>query len=281
MLWDTSAISDLSAAPPVVPVLPVCHAGCQGCPISLSFDMGWEWQAGERGRPQAGRGALSTAAESCQDLASSSPKWRSSIVVLLRGWRLFQIHYVLFQTPWTEVAVCRDENHGRDFPFCAFSIQRHLSPTHPHIPWHCSKPPLCVHLHHVTRVCFSVVYFGHLLCSGKLPQCYKTATLFLFSPISPDLPKLPFLKVQFEVSYNIPPYPAPILAYPVLPLRAKPSSSFLITSRMLTIANLSVLPRVMGLVYKPLCKKIKMKKSSLCWCSIRNIYYSLCRNPRQ
>lgn len=52
MLWDTSAISDLSAAPPVVPLLPVYHAGCQGCPISLSFDMGWEWQAGERGRPQ-------------------------------------------------------------------------------------------------------------------------------------------------------------------------------------------------------------------------------------
>lgn len=128
MLWDTSAISDLSAAPPVVPVLPVCHAGCQGCPISLSFDMGWEWQAGEQGQPQTGGGTLSTAAESCQDLASSSPKWRSSIMVFLHSWKLFQIHYVLFQEPWMEVAVCRDEKHGRDFPFCAFGIQRHLSP---------------------------------------------------------------------------------------------------------------------------------------------------------
>lgn len=97
----------------------------------------------------------------------------------------------------------------------------------------------------------------HLLCSGKLPQCYWTATLFLFFPISPNLPRFPFLKAQFEVSHNIPPYSAPVLAYPVFPIRAKPSSSFLITSRMLTITNLSMLPRVTGLVYKPLCQKIK------------------------
>lgn len=61
---------------------------------------------------------LNTAAESCQDLASPSPKWRSSILVFLCGSRLFQIYYMLFQKPWTEVAVCRDEKHGRDFPFC-------------------------------------------------------------------------------------------------------------------------------------------------------------------
>lgn len=31
-----------------------------------------------------------------------------------------------FQKPQTEVAIRRDEKHGRDFPFCAFGIQRRL-----------------------------------------------------------------------------------------------------------------------------------------------------------
>lgn len=141
------------------------------------------------------------------------------------------------------------------FPFVPSTFKSILILSHPHIPWHCSKPPLCVPLHHVTTVCFSVVYAMPSLMFWKASPVLLGSNTLSLSPICPDLPRLPFLKIQFEVSYNILPYPAPILAYPVLPDRAKPSSSFLITSRMLSITNLSILPRVTGLVYKTLCQK--------------------------
>lgn len=97
-------------------------------PISLSFDMGWEWQAGEWGRPQVGSGTLEY---SCQKLSGSCQliPWMKIFHCGLSLWlETFPNPLRAFPEALKEVAVCRDEKHGRDFPFCAFRIQRHLSP---------------------------------------------------------------------------------------------------------------------------------------------------------
>lgn len=111
-----------------------------------------------------------------------------------------------FQKPRTEVAVRRDEKHGRDFPFCAFGIQRHLcftsSPRAPLLfkaAFLCPFPS-CSHI-----LLFLLFVACHPLCSGKFPQSCWPDAFPLCSLISPQPPHTPFLTLQFQVSSKFSP----------------------------------------------------------------------------
>lgn len=112
------------------------------------------------------------------------------------------------------------------FPFVPSAFKGILALSLPHTSWHCSKPPLCVPLHHVTTVCFSIVYFMPSLTFWKASPMLLDSNALSLSTIPLYLLRLPFLKVQFEVSCNIPPYPAPVLAYPVFPNRQSSPPQF-------------------------------------------------------
>lgn len=78
------------------------------------------------------------------------------------------------------------------FPSVPLAFKGILALSHPHTPWHRSKPPLCVPLHHVTTVCFSIVYFMPSLVFWKAsPVLLDSHTLSLF-PYLPWSPQIPF-----------------------------------------------------------------------------------------
>lgn len=132
-------------------------------------------------RPRAA-GTWRTAAESCQALARPSPARRSSIVVVRHGWRLFQIHHVLFQKPRTEVSGVGDESMAEIF-LSAHSAFKGISVSVPPlVPCYYSKPSSrcsCIFLF------LSFFFFNHIIpCVPESFPVLQPATLPLF-PLLP------------------------------------------------------------------------------------------------
>lgn len=156
-------------------------------------------------------------------------------MVVRHGWRLFQIHHVLFQKPRPEVSGVGDGSMAEIF-LSVHSAFKGISVSFPPlVPCYYSKP------------------------SSR----FSCSRIFL-------CPQNPFIRIRFQVSHKNSPSTAcgswgrP---YPLAPCWGKALSSVFVTRKAGVIANLS-LPRILRTVSKTKEKQSK-KKSNLYYCCIR------------
>lgn len=180
----------------------------------LSFIWYGLGMTGRGARASGGRavGTPGPAAESCQDLARSSPQWRSSILV-------FSPRLETFPNPPRAFpeALNRSQRSQGWKARLRFSLLclRHsktspfrLLPSYPPVVRSCIRVSLYIML---SSFAFSLFIACCLLCSGWFPQSHWRVALPLYSPISPRSLKLPFLKHNFKWAVRFPPLSAPHL----------------------------------------------------------------------